>query len=457
MRPCAAVEAATAVPGRPARSIRSGGPDPALCSGWGPTASRAYVGACVLLWQRRSPARLGARSARPPWSARRTTRPSRGPPSRRTHVAGHLGPAGRPGGDPAVRRARGRPAAGGDHRARRPSGTTRSSATSPAQRCACSTNCASSTAGSTRRSRSATTAAPLHVELNHTDPTVLPVGLPHRRQRRPDPGRGAEPGRRGRATSRWSPRTCRCGSRRPRSGWPPTSTAHGQATTPAGPAWPSSSWPTTRSDRAVRRRGARPPARRGDAALPHRAGAALAARLGAGPGAPGQAACAWSAATGRRSACAAARPSSGSRSTCCSTTRDRHRLARWPGRHRQVRAGAVRRPGGGAWSGARHRKVIVFRPLYAVGGQELGYLPGSETEKMSPWAQAVFDTLGAVASHERDRGGHRPRHARGAAADPHPRPLAARRVRDRRRGAVAGAQRAAHRAVPDRDQARGWC
>jgi PhoH-like ATPase len=44
----------------------------------------------------------------------------------------------------------------------------------------------------------------------------------------------------------------------------------------------------------------------------------------------------------------------------------------------------------------RHKKVIVFRPLYAVGGQDLGYLPGSEAEKMSPWAQAVFDTLGAL-------------------------------------------------------------
>ncbi|GAA1974497.1 PhoH family protein [Kitasatospora viridis] len=44
----------------------------------------------------------------------------------------------------------------------------------------------------------------------------------------------------------------------------------------------------------------------------------------------------------------------------------------------------------------QHRKVMVFRPLYAVGGQELGYLPGSESEKMSPWSQAVFDTLGAV-------------------------------------------------------------
>ena len=48
----------------------------------------------------------------------------------------------------------------------------------------------------------------------------------------------------------------------------------------------------------------------------------------------------------------------------------------------------------------QHRKVVVFRPLYAVGGQELGYLPGSESEKMSPWAQAVFDTLGAVTSTE---------------------------------------------------------
>lgn len=46
----------------------------------------------------------------------------------------------------------------------------------------------------------------------------------------------------------------------------------------------------------------------------------------------------------------------------------------------------------------QHRKIIVFRPLYAVGGQELGYLPGSETEKMNPWAQAVYDTLGAVVS-----------------------------------------------------------
>lgn len=45
-----------------------------------------------------------------------------------------------------------------------------------------------------------------------------------------------------------------------------------------------------------------------------------------------------------------------------------------------------------------HRKIMVFRPLYAVGGQELGYLPGDQAEKMNPWAEATFDTLGSVVS-----------------------------------------------------------
>ena len=57
----------------------------------------------------------------------------------------------------------------------------------------------------------------------------------------------------------------------------------------------------------------------------------------------------------------------------------------------------------------QHRKVIVFRPLYAVGGQDLGYLPGGQDEKMEPWAAAVADALESVTSREvidevRDRG-----------------------------------------------------
>ncbi|WP_344756726.1 PhoH family protein [Gryllotalpicola koreensis] len=46
----------------------------------------------------------------------------------------------------------------------------------------------------------------------------------------------------------------------------------------------------------------------------------------------------------------------------------------------------------------QHKKIMVFRPLFAVGGQELGYLPGDQQEKMNPWGQAVFDTLGALVS-----------------------------------------------------------
>lgn len=43
-----------------------------------------------------------------------------------------------------------------------------------------------------------------------------------------------------------------------------------------------------------------------------------------------------------------------------------------------------------------HKRVVVFRPIYAVGGQELGYLPGSEAEKMSPWGAAVTDALESI-------------------------------------------------------------
>lgn len=48
-----------------------------------------------------------------------------------------------------------------------------------------------------------------------------------------------------------------------------------------------------------------------------------------------------------------------------------------------------------------HRKVMVFRPLYAVGGQTLGFLPGDTGEKMQPWADAVFDTLSSVVPIDR--------------------------------------------------------
>jgi PhoH-like ATPase len=47
-----------------------------------------------------------------------------------------------------------------------------------------------------------------------------------------------------------------------------------------------------------------------------------------------------------------------------------------------------------------HKRVVVFRPIYAVGGQDLGYLPGSEHEKMSPWGAAVTDALESMVGTE---------------------------------------------------------
>jgi PhoH-like ATPase len=40
-----------------------------------------------------------------------------------------------------------------------------------------------------------------------------------------------------------------------------------------------------------------------------------------------------------------------------------------------------------------YKKIIVFRSMHAVGGEELGFLPGTEAEKMDPWTAAVYDSL----------------------------------------------------------------
>jgi PhoH-like ATPase len=46
----------------------------------------------------------------------------------------------------------------------------------------------------------------------------------------------------------------------------------------------------------------------------------------------------------------------------------------------------------------RYRKVSVYRPLVAVGRQEIGYLPGDLDEKLAPWMAAVHDNLYALFS-----------------------------------------------------------
>ena len=56
----------------------------------------------------------------------------------------------------------------------------------------------------------------------------------------------------------------------------------------------------------------------------------------------------------------------------------------------------------------RFRRVSVYRPLVAVGRQEVGYLPGDLNEKLAPWMAAVHDNLYALFS---DAGVDGARHA----------------------------------------------
>ena len=41
----------------------------------------------------------------------------------------------------------------------------------------------------------------------------------------------------------------------------------------------------------------------------------------------------------------------------------------------------------------RYKRVIVYRPIYEVGGKELGYLPGDIDKKFGPWARPIMDNL----------------------------------------------------------------
>ena len=46
--------------------------------------------------------------------------------------------------------------------------------------------------------------------------------------------------------------------------------------------------------------------------------------------------------------------------------------------------------------GTSYQKVTVFRPVNAVGNQDIGFLPGTISEKMDPFAEAVYDSLRAI-------------------------------------------------------------
>jgi len=45
---------------------------------------------------------------------------------------------------------------------------------------------------------------------------------------------------------------------------------------------------------------------------------------------------------------------------------------------------------------AVYDRLIIIRPLYSVGGQEIGFLPGDISDKIGPWFESITDTLVAL-------------------------------------------------------------
>lgn len=41
-------------------------------------------------------------------------------------------------------------------------------------------------------------------------------------------------------------------------------------------------------------------------------------------------------------------------------------------------------------------KIVIIRPMYAVGGQDIGFLPGDANDKMEPWRRAVYDSVEGI-------------------------------------------------------------
>ena len=59
-----------------------------------------------------------------------------------------------------------------------------------------------------------------------------------------------------------------------------------------------------------------------------------------------------------------------------------------------------------------YRRLSVYRPLVAVGRQEVGYLPGALEEKLSPWMAAVHDNLYSLMRRDDELDGAGPNHHR---------------------------------------------
>lgn len=54
----------------------------------------------------------------------------------------------------------------------------------------------------------------------------------------------------------------------------------------------------------------------------------------------------------------------------------------------------------------RYKKILIARPIIPM-GKDLGYLPGSEKEKMKPWMQPIFDNIDFLSENKEDKTGEK--------------------------------------------------
>ncbi len=56
----------------------------------------------------------------------------------------------------------------------------------------------------------------------------------------------------------------------------------------------------------------------------------------------------------------------------------------------------------------RYREIIMTRATVSL-GEDIGFLPGTEEEKMTPWMGALMDNLEVLTSHRKAANGAAPR------------------------------------------------
>ena len=64
----------------------------------------------------------------------------------------------------------------------------------------------------------------------------------------------------------------------------------------------------------------------------------------------------------------------------------------------------------------KYARLVISRPIFPL-GKDLGYLPGSKTEKFNPWMQPIYDNMDILLSHHDQVGPTNPKNKRKTSID----------------------------------------